>query len=69
MREEDFPQIQREVATYERLRALVGEWVDAALEIARLQRERRHDPQGKSARKRRGLLKTKSRQTQTKPPS
>jgi hypothetical protein len=63
VREEDFAQIQREVATYARLRALVDEWIDAALEIARLERERRHKPQAKSARKPRGSRKTKSRRT------
>ncbi|MGH7897142.1 MAG: DUF6788 family protein [Candidatus Binatia bacterium] len=52
VREEQLPQIQREVANYERLRALVGEWIDSALEIARLEREHRRHPQGKSPRKR-----------------
>ena len=51
VREEEFPKIQREVANYERLRALMGEWIDSALEIARLEREQRRNPQGTSARK------------------
>ncbi len=63
VREQDLPQIQREVATYERLRALVGEWIDSALEIARLEREERRDPQGKSPRKPRGSRKTKPRRS------
>ena len=38
VREEDLPQIQREVATYAQLRALVDEWIDTALSRwARLQ--------------------------------
>jgi hypothetical protein len=63
VREEDFPQIQREVANYERLRALVGEWIDAALEIARLEREERRSPHGKSDGKSRRLRKPKPRRS------
>jgi hypothetical protein len=63
VRAEDFPQIQREVANYERLRALVGQWIDAALEIARLERQARHYPQGKSDGKSRRARKPKRRGT------
>lgn len=63
VREEELPQIQQEVATYERLRALVGEWIDAALEIARIERESRRYPQGKSATRRRRSRKTRARAT------
>lgn len=62
VREDDLPQIQREVANYERLRTLVGEWIDAALEIARLEREERRYPQGKSDGKSRRVRKTKPRE-------
>lgn len=61
VRAEDLPQIQRQVANYERLRALVGEWIDSALEIARLEREQRRNPQGKIPSKPRQLRKTTRR--------
>ena len=48
VREQDLPQIQREVANYERLRALMSDWIDAALEIARLERGHRRDSPRKS---------------------
>lgn len=63
VRDEDLPQIQQEVANYERLRTLVGEWIDAALEIARLDREARRYPQAKSAARRRESRKTTTRAT------
>jgi hypothetical protein len=58
VRDEDLSEIRREVANYERLRTLVGEWIDSALEIARLAREQRRYPQRKSARKPRRIRKT-----------
>ena len=61
VREKDLPQIQRQVVNYERLRALVGEWIDSALEIARLAREQRRNPQGKTASKPRRLRKATPR--------
>jgi hypothetical protein len=36
-------QIQCEVANYERLRALTGEWIDSALGVARLERGQRRN--------------------------
>lgn len=61
VRGQDLPQIQRQVANYERLRALVGEWIDSALEIARLEREQRRNSHGKTTRKPRRLRKTTPR--------
>ena len=63
VREQDRPQIQREVANYERLRALISDWIDAALEIARLERKHRRDPQRTSTRKRRQSRKPKPRRS------
>lgn len=65
IREEDFPRIQHEVANYERLRALVAEWVDAALEIARIERDGRRSPQRKSAPQKPRSRKTAPRATKT----
>jgi uncharacterized protein DUF6788 len=61
VREEEFPHIQQQVANYERLRALVGQWIDSALEIARLEREQRRNPQAKTATKPRRLPKRTAR--------
>jgi hypothetical protein len=63
VRQEDLAQIQREVGNYERLRALVGQWIDSALEIARLEREQRRNPQAKTATKPRRLRKTTARRS------
>jgi len=39
VREPELPQVRQQLANYERLRALLAEWIDTALEIDRLQRQ------------------------------
>lgn len=65
VREEELAQIQHELANYERLRELLDEWIDLSLEIARLQREARTYPQGKSAPRRRESRKRGPRPAST----
>jgi hypothetical protein len=45
VREQDLARTQAQVRTYARLRDLVDQWVDAALELARLERQQRRYPQ------------------------
>ena len=52
VREEELAQIQSEVGNYLRLRSLLDEWIGAALEIARLDREKRRGTARKSAKTR-----------------
>jgi len=52
VRAEELPQVRTEVGTYLRLRALLDEWIDASLEIARLDREKRRPSARKSAKPR-----------------
>ena len=52
VRQEELPQVQSEVGNYLRLRALLDEWIGAALEIARLERENLRGPARKSAKTR-----------------
>lgn len=59
VREQDLEQVHSEIAAYEQLRRLVDEWIDSALEIARLERELRRNPQRQSARPPRASAKTK----------
>jgi hypothetical protein len=46
VREPELAQVRQELANYERLHALLAEWIDTALEIDRLQRQsaRNHTP-------------------------
>lgn len=52
VREEELPQVRTEVGTYLRLRSLLDEWINASLEIARLDREKRRPSARKSAKPR-----------------
>jgi hypothetical protein len=51
VREPEIARVEEQVRTYARLRALVDEWLDAAIELARLERQQRRNPQGISRRK------------------
>lgn len=48
VREPEIARVQAQVRTYARLRSLVDQWVDAAIELARLERQRLRYPQGNS---------------------
>jgi len=45
VREADLARVEEQVRTYARLRALVDQWVDAAITLARLQRQQLRYPQ------------------------
>lgn len=49
IRDEDLPQLREQLRNYQRLRALIDQWIDSAIEWARLERQTRRYPQGKSA--------------------
>ncbi len=49
VRHADLPQVRRQVANYERLRTLIDQWIDSAIELARLERQQRRPPPDKSA--------------------
>ena len=61
VREDEIPQLQEQLRTYARLRTLVDEWIDAAIQLARLEREQRRRPQANSQPKPRALQKTGSK--------
>ncbi len=46
VREQEIARVQEQVRNYARLRALVDQWVDAAIELARLERQQLRHPQG-----------------------
>lgn len=48
VREQEIARVQEQVRTYAHLRSLVDQWVDAAIELARLERQRLRYPQGHS---------------------
>jgi hypothetical protein len=60
VREDDLPHVRRDLANYERLRMLVDQWIDSAIEIARLERQERRNPQRKSTRKPRPAAKLRA---------
>jgi len=45
VREDEIRQVQEQLRTYARLRTLVDEWIDAAIELARSERDQRRRPQ------------------------
>jgi hypothetical protein len=48
VREPEIARVEEQVRTYARLRTLVDQWVDAAIELARLERQQLRSPQGLS---------------------
>jgi hypothetical protein len=46
VREPEVARVEEQVRTYARLRSLVDEWVEAAIELARLERQQLRYPQG-----------------------
>jgi len=46
VREPEVARVAEQVRTYARLRSLVDEWVEAAIELARLERQQLRYPQG-----------------------
>ena len=48
VREPEIARVQEQVRNYARLRSLIDEWVDTAIELARLERQERRSPQGDS---------------------
>jgi len=48
VREPEIARVQEQVRTYARLRELVDQWVDAAIRLARLQRQQLRYPQANS---------------------
>lgn len=48
VREPEIARVQEQVQNYARLRALVDQWVEAAIELARLERQKMRSPQGNS---------------------
>lgn len=61
VREEELGQIEEQLRNYARLRHLINQWIDAAIELARLERQERRRPQGNSRSKPRVSLNTHSR--------
>ena len=49
VREAELVRVQEQLRTYVQLRDLVDQWVDAAIELARLERQQVRSPQGNSA--------------------
>jgi hypothetical protein len=45
VREQEIQQVQEQLRNYARLRALINEWVDNAIELARLDRQKLRHPQ------------------------
>jgi len=48
VREPEIARVQEQVQNYARLRALVDQWVEAAIEMARIERQKVRYPQGNS---------------------
>jgi hypothetical protein len=48
VREPEIARVQEQVRNYARLRSLIDEWVNTAIELARLERQERRYPQGNS---------------------
>jgi len=48
VREPEIARVQEQVQNYARLRALIDQWVEAAIELARIEREKARYPQGNS---------------------
>lgn len=60
VREPELPQVREQLANYTRLRELVDQWLDAAIELARLERQRWRYPQQNSRPKSRLLRKKRT---------
>jgi len=52
VREQELTRVEEQVRNYARLRSLVDQWVDAAIELARMEREKLRNPQANSRPKR-----------------
>lgn len=61
VRDDEIPQLHEQLRNYARLRTLVDEWIDAALDLARLEREQRRRPQPSSHPESRASRKTASK--------
>jgi hypothetical protein len=59
VREDEIPQVQEQLRNYTRLRQLFDQWIDAAIELARLERQERRRPQENSRPKSRVSRKTR----------
>lgn len=59
VRDEDLPQLRQRLRNYERLRTLIDEWIDSAIELACLERRERRYPQPKGAPKSRVLRQSR----------
>lgn len=53
VREDEIGQVEEQLRNYVRLRNLIDQWIDAAIELARMERQERRHPQGNSQPKRR----------------
>jgi len=62
VREQELTRVQEQVRNYARLRELVDRWVEAAIELAHLERQRLRYPQGTSPPKSRLSKKRRPRQ-------
>ena len=60
VREDELPQVEEELRNYAHLRTLIDQWVDAAIELARLERQNRRRPPEISHRKPRVSPNTRS---------
>ncbi len=60
VREPEIARVQEQVRNYARLRALVDQWVEAAIELARLERQTLRYPQANSRPKSRNSKKTRT---------
>ena len=58
VREPELARVQEQLHTYARLRSLIDQWVDAAIELARLERQHLRSPQENSRPKSRLSKKT-----------
>ncbi len=48
VRQDELPQVEEQLRNYARLRQLFDQWIDAAIELARLERQQRRRPQDNS---------------------
>jgi len=63
VREPEIDRVEEQLRNYARLRALVNQWVDVAIELARLERQKLRYPQGNPHPKSRVAKKKRARPT------
>jgi hypothetical protein len=61
VREDEIGRVEEQLRNYARLRDLIDQWIDAAIELARLERQERRRPQDNARSKSRVLPKPRSK--------